>query len=107
MQAIREIIGSDAGVQNIVVSESSFKLSAVPNPARGSVEVFFDLPSDGTVLVSVANILGQEVIETLKRILPKGLQRVSVDLHSLSSGIYTVLIRTGSSTAQTRLVISK
>ena len=107
MRAIREIIGSDAGVKNILVSESSLSLSVVPNPAQTSVEVFFDLPTDAAALLSVANILGQEVIVPIKRTLPKGSQRVSVNLHSLSSGIYTVMIRSGSWAAQTRLLISK
>jgi hypothetical protein len=78
------------------------KLDLYPNPASDQVTLVFSTQSSGTALITITNILGENVYSEkipVSRILTK-----SIDLSSYSSGIYFVSIQTAQKIRSKKLV---
>ncbi len=72
---------------DITVKEFSLEQN-YPNPFNPSTKISFSLADDSKVVLSVYNILGQQVDVLLNGNLPAGQHKISFNGSSLNSGIY-------------------
>ncbi|OON70668.1 T9SS type A sorting domain-containing protein [Hymenobacter sp. CRA2] len=80
------------------------QLSVAPNPAAGAATVRYVLPAAGQASVEVTDMVGRRV--TLA--LPTTAQAAgshAIELPALRAGLYTVRLRVGQQTQQTKLVV--
>jgi FG-GAP-like repeat/FlgD Ig-like domain len=81
-----------------------------PNPARGPVEFFFDLPSETSVALTIFDVSGRLVREMEPLALPSGAQQSIVwdgrddEGGVVSNGLYLYRIEAGDQTATGRVV---
>jgi hypothetical protein len=79
------------GPQRNQISESDagkFKSYAFPNPVRTYTNVFFQLPADGNVIVSVYDELGRKLSTATNGFYKKGSYSTKLNVASLSNGEY-------------------
>ena len=81
-------------VEDVVVEENGFSLAQVsPNPVADQATVQFTLPAATTVELSVANTQGQMVKTIMNKTrLPEGENIQNVDLSSLPTGTYYIVL---------------
>jgi hypothetical protein len=81
-----------------------------PNPARGAVEITFDLPLAGDVTMGVYGISGRRVRTLQAGVRPAGSHRLIWDGtdgtgHRVPGGVYFVRLQSGSFDASRRLLL--
>jgi len=77
-----------------------------PNPTNGILFVDYELPAGETAQVEVFNMVGERVINTT-RSTGNGLQRETLDISSLSEGVYFVNISAGGLRATRKVTLTK
>lgn len=82
-------------------------LQNYPNPFNPSTTIRFEIPAAGFVLLSVYNILGQEVATLISERLAAGRYSVTfdTDLYNLPSGVYFYRLHAGTFVATKKLVL--
>ncbi len=86
---VREQMGTAGEPAQPPAQVKSFNARVSPNPVRGRAEVELQLPRQGRVMVSVFNILGQEVMSRDFGDLPAGIRSVSWQFEkNLNPGVY-------------------
>lgn len=80
-------------------------LAAFPNPGSGLTTIEFSLPDPGRVALDLYDALGQRVRSLVDGSYDAGTATASVDLGDLSSGHYTVVLRSGDRRAVVALVL--
>lgn len=78
-----------------------------PNPFNPTTEIRFGLPEPTNVLLTITNILGEQVATLVDERLPAGEHQVKFDGSSLSSGVYLYQIRAGSFVQTKKLMLMK
>ncbi len=78
------------GVGN--VSASTASILAFPNPTNGKVNIAWSLPSAQEAAVVVCDITGREVYHTTVN-MNEGAGSFAADLSSLTSGLYTISVK--------------
>jgi hypothetical protein len=63
-----------------------------PNPTSGYTTIDLSMIKEAQVIITVSNILGEQVMQVNEGIIPEGEQQVGLDLTQLSPGIYIVNI---------------
>lgn len=106
--------GSQWKLDNIVVSASptavaniaknNMDLTVVGNPTSGNIQLMFEVKEAGAYTVSVLDITGREMVRR-NAALGTGVQRLSVDGMSLSSGMYIVKMTNENSFGATKAVV--
>jgi hypothetical protein len=79
-------------------------LVVYPNPAHNKAEVVFNLIENSAAYISLTNTSGQ-TIYTRKENFIKGLNRYSLNLVNIASGIYTVTIATAQKKWMSKILI--
>jgi hypothetical protein len=69
-----------------------FAVAVFPNPFNSHTQINFSLPVNGSVCITLLNLMGQDVMTVLNRDLNSGNYSVSIDARHLSSGIYFLRI---------------
>ncbi|MBS1518937.1 MAG: T9SS type A sorting domain-containing protein [Bacteroidetes bacterium] len=96
-----EVITISSALDNFLISDESvlplsYQLSQnFPNPFNPVTVINFQLPLNGTVKLSVFNILGQEVKTLLNDFRQAGNYSIEFNAADLSSGIYYYKLQTG------------
>jgi len=75
--------------------EETFFSNIYPNPASGDVSVVFNAEKNEDYKITVASVLGQIMMNKVG-VSSNGLNKVAMDLSSLSAGTYVVNIAVGS-----------
>ncbi|RNC84508.1 MAG: T9SS C-terminal target domain-containing protein [Balneola sp.] len=87
---------------------SSFNLEQnYPNPFNPTTNISFSLPNSSKVLLTVYNLLGQEVAQLVNGELSGGNHIVQFDASGLSSGIYVYRIQAGSFVQTKKMMLIK
>ncbi|PQJ35344.1 hypothetical protein BSZ35_12685 [Salinibacter sp. 10B] len=79
-------------------------LGAYPNPARHQATVRYALPDRRTVKVQLYDVLGRQV-RTITRDRKEGRHEQTLDVSSLSSGVYFLRLRAGGETRTQKLTV--
>ena len=87
---------------NVIVDENLIQIN--PNPASENVELTIE--ANGTVNVSIVNMVGQVVYEN-NNILVDGFTTIDLSVNNLESGIYLVNVNGNNINVTKELVISK
>ena len=95
-------------VLNVGVNENSLdqRLLVFPNPSEGILNVQYEAPTMGVAQIEVINVLGERVFETT-RSMGAGTQRETLDMSSLSGGIYFVNITADGVRASRKVTLNK
>ena len=93
---------------NVGVNENSLdqRLLVFPNPSEGILNVQYEAPTTGVAQIEVINVLGERVFETT-RSMAAGTQRETLDMSSLSGGIYFVNITADGVRASRKVTLNK
>ncbi|MEJ2636552.1 MAG: FG-GAP-like repeat-containing protein [Calditrichia bacterium] len=78
-----------------------------PNPFNPATTIAFDLPRTDRVVLTVYDVLGQQVETILDDQMPAGRHRVSWQAHDAASGIYFFVIRTDHFRAVKKMILMK
>lgn len=99
-----------AGKAEVVVGVPENELDRTtrvfPNPTNGVLFVDYELPAGETAQVEVFNMVGERVLNTT-RSTGNGMQRETLDISSLSEGIYFVNISAGGLRATRKVTLTK
>ncbi|MCK4360027.1 MAG: T9SS type A sorting domain-containing protein [Candidatus Cloacimonetes bacterium] len=72
---------------------NGFALSNIyPNPTNSNINIDFNLPENTEIILTIYNILGQQVKRLETGIMPNGYQSLNINTGTLSSGIYILYI---------------
>jgi len=78
-----------------------------PNPARNITNVRFTLKNSSDAVVTVHNILGQEVESHNLGKVASGKYDYSLNLSNLKPGMYTVSVKAGNSVQTEKLMVTE
>jgi hypothetical protein len=95
---------------NLTSSEvpGQFSLSQnYPNPFNPATNIRFDLPTEGTVKLTIFDALGKEVQTLVNQQLPPGEYSVDFNGSNLPSGVYYYRIESGSFSETKKMVLIK
>lgn len=98
----------EAGAAMILRNEQNGgqgEVTVYPNPGTGVLNVVVNLSESSDVKVEVWNSLGQRVVDMDAGELPAGSQSLSLNLTSLSEGIYHVRIYEGTKVSNVKVVL--
>ncbi|WP_310397970.1 alpha-amylase family glycosyl hydrolase [Hymenobacter sp.] len=84
---------------------NALRLSAAPNPARGTTTLQYELPAAGPVQLTVRNVLGQTVLSQPVAREAAGARRRELALGQLAAGVYILQLRAESRQQTLRLVV--
>ena len=74
----------------------NYSISNYPNPFNPSTKIYYTLPAEGVVKITVYNSLGQKIKEIVNEFKQAGTYKSEFNGSSLSSGIYYYRIESGS-----------
>ena len=92
------------GIQNHQNPGANYSLSASPNPFPGQSTIFYKLPSEDHVRLSVLDLYGQEVRVLVEKTESAGMHTVALSGDDLPAGYYLCRLKAGSHTETIRLV---
>jgi hypothetical protein len=90
------------GINDIELSD---KISVYPNPSTGTVNIELSEDIANGAKVSVYNILGAQVNETIE--VKSNITKTALNLNNLESGVYMLKVETPNGTAVKQIVINK
>ena len=80
-----------------------FKAAVYPNPTNGKINIGYNLENASTITLRATNIQGQ-IIQQIKAEKSNGLQTDSLDLSSMSSGIYFISVSNSNETYTAKVI---
>lgn len=104
-QAARNFYGNTALGLNDAALESS--LNIFPNPANSTATLQFQLSNEESVSINVLNAVGQSVMQQNLGTLSANAHNQTLDVTSLSNGLYFVEIKAGNTTVTRKFSVSK
>jgi Secretion system C-terminal sorting domain len=88
-----------------LIENSSIKTFGLyPNPAHDNVRLMLQMSQPGNTIISLVDMKGS-IVQTLSTTLQSGVQSVDLDVSSLMSGLYQVVVRQGSDIQTSRLLV--
>ncbi|MGE5683034.1 MAG: S8 family serine peptidase [Bacillota bacterium] len=80
-----------------------------PNPFNPSTTIYYQIPEDGQVVLSVYNILGEKVANLVNAVQSKGSHKVSFDssINNITSGVYFYRIEFANQVLSRKMVLIK
>ena len=95
-------------VKEIIGAPVVFSLSQnYPNPFNPTTEVTFNVPQSGNVILSVYNIIGQQVGLLANGMVTAGSHTVTFNAKSLPSGVYFYRLQQGNSVMIKKMLLMK
>jgi hypothetical protein len=78
----------------------------IPNPARATALIRYELPFDATAIVEIVDVAGSatRIVDGPRS---AGVHEVTANTSSLASGVYEIVLRVGSRTLTQRMVVTK
>ncbi len=78
-----------------------------PNPFNPSTVISYQLPAPGFIILTIYNVLGQNVRTLVNRRQQAGSYTVNFDAKSLASGIYYYKLSSGSAIRSRKMILSR
>ena len=82
----------------------TLEANAFPNPTTGLLNLATEVPQETTVLISVTNLMGQNIWNSNIRELSEGPHQLQLDLSHLRAGTYFVSLKIGESLQTLRVI---
>jgi len=76
-----------------------------PNPFNPSTVIDYSLPVAGRVMITIYDMLGQEVRRVVDAFQQAGFKSIRINMNGLASGVYTYRVVAGSFTSTKRMVL--
>ena len=94
---------------NKVIPENvSSEITLYPNPSPGEINLRFEVPNDGKVLINIYDAQGKLVGDYSNRISKSGKQgSLNISNSNLSNGLYLVKVKTSTTEKTFKLIIRK
>lgn len=93
--------------KTLTISESFEVLKNYPNPFNNSTSIYYTITKQGSVNLTVFDILGRRINTLMDDKLEKGNYKTSFDGNGLTSGIYFAVLQTASKTLTHKLLLIK
>jgi hypothetical protein len=90
------------GVEEMIVKD----LNVYPNPTKGFAEISFFANESQKAVVSISNIIGQEVYTSVNSV-NTGNNVIKIDLSKYENGIYIVKLKTKNNSLSKKLILNK
>lgn len=103
----RRVLGPAVGVEENAMPVRAELYQNYPNPFNPSTTIKFAVARQGTYLLTVHSVLGQEVAVLLNGRMEAGSYSVQFDAQNLSSGTYFYRLEGGSSILTRKMIIVK
>jgi hypothetical protein len=81
-------------------------LNVYPNPTKGFAEISFFANESQKAVVSISNIIGQEVYTSVNSV-NTGNNVIKIDLSKYENGIYIVKLKTKNNSLSKKLILNK
>ncbi len=91
------------GIEDIHDNKSS--TTVYPNPAEENATVEFSLAAKSELTISVHNVMGQIVYETIPSEYSSGSHKVNLNLYGLQGGVYIIHINSENETKSARISV--
>jgi hypothetical protein len=91
----------------LILTPSSFSLSAYPNPFNPLTTISFSVPRESEVRLEVFNVAGQLERELMHARVTPGIHRVEFAAQDLPSGLYIARLTSDEFTASQKLLLLK
>ncbi|MEZ4689767.1 MAG: T9SS type A sorting domain-containing protein [Ignavibacteria bacterium] len=101
--------GDNFTVTNIPSNETPIEYSVknYPNPFNPVTQIYFNIPIEGNVKITVFNVAGQKVSELLNEYKSPGSYRIDFNGNNYTSGVYYYRIEAGSFTQVNKMILLK
>jgi hypothetical protein len=102
------ITNKETNVNELKIIPTQFNLyQNYPNPFNPTTIIKYEIPVTGKVVLSVFNLLGQEVSELVNQNQSAGLYEVTWDARNFSSGVYIYQLSSGNHSVSKKLLLLK
>jgi len=81
-------------------------LTVYPNPAFDKVNLSFNSPANGSLLINITDIYGKNVLAKTE-VTEEGFNKIPVDLTKINKGLYIVTLKSAGMVYQTKITIEK
>ncbi|MFN8154994.1 MAG: LamG-like jellyroll fold domain-containing protein [Bacteroidia bacterium] len=88
------------------IAENISNLVVAPNPAASEISVYFSMSLGSNATLEIVNVLGQ-VMQQQQVYAAENINRVPVDISTLSEGVYYVVLRAGNNKQMQKLVVTR
>lgn len=78
-----------------------------PNPFNPNTKIYYSIPKEGNVRISVYNIAGQEIADLVNEFKSSGQYEIEFDGSNYASGIYFYKIESGEFSDTRRMILAK
>jgi parallel beta-helix repeat protein len=84
--AIPAVVTETLGINDVMGHD--FTLTMYPNPVKDKAILAYQLPSEGSVVITVFNAMGTQVVQLLDERQESGLHQVELNSSTLVAGVY-------------------
>ena len=92
----------------VTIGQGSFWLGSImPNPVKYDAEIEYMLPESGYVNIEIYDVAGRMVLNAYNGESNSGLNKMTLDLSSLNSGLYNCVLHFGDHSAYKQLRVVK
>ena len=87
---------------------ADFKIECIPNPTSANTVFQFRITENNTFAeIEIYTIQGELVTRTGNNIYTSGMHRINYDVSNLASGVYNIVLRTGTERTSAMMIIEK
>jgi hypothetical protein len=98
--------GPATGAPDVLAAAAGLELGeSVPNPARGTAEIAFRVPSAGRATLSLYDVQGRLVRRLVDAAVPAGESRATLFAGDLASGVYYYRLEADGRSVAKKLVL--
>ena len=111
-----KLIGVQAAINNALAAplnidenkRSIFEVSTFPNPAKGVLNIQYELKNSDNIRFEIVSILGKKVLQIKEnKFSTTGTNNKKIDISSLEKGIYFLNAYSGSDVKTTRFIVGE
>lgn len=88
-------------------NSKEYEITNYPNPFNPVTQIYFNIPVEGNVLITVFNIAGQKVSELINEYKSAGSYKIDFNGSNFASGIYYYRIEAGSFSQVRKMILLK
>ena len=101
--AIPAVVTETLGINDVMGHD--FTLTMYPNPVKDKAILAYQLPSEGSVVITVFNAMGIQVVQLLDERQESGLHQVELNSSTLAAGIYYCRLTYGDEVKVIKMVV--